>query len=318
LKTHLLLASIFVIAIVLLGIYVGLRIIPTETSTSSTIVTTLSNAEVIQNVTYCIINDHPQQMDIYIPLKLLENSSAKEPVVVFIHGGGWISGSMVYDWHGLYPVLEQNDFVVASINYFLAPPTTPPYGFPENIEDVECAVRYLRFNSGAYRIDPDHIGVVGDSAGGNLASLLGLASINGTFDDAGQYSNFSSRVQAVVDAFGPANLTDPALHNPNTIEDLARAFGNSVSNLLAGSPVNYVSLSAPPFLIIQGKNDTTVPPEQSIEFYNALRSKGNDANLILVSNAGHEFVQVGSQPISPSLGTLLSYIVDFLNSALRG
>ena len=122
----------------------------------------------------------------------------------------------------------------------------------------------------------------------------------------GSYLNESSSVTAAVDLFGPANLTSYASYS--TPE---KVFGSNESNLVFTSPTNYIVVSAPPILIIQGVDDTTVPKSQSIELYNKLNAAGDQTQLILVQNMGHMFVQVGSEPINPSITQISQDIVSF-------
>jgi acetyl esterase/lipase len=175
--------------------------------------------------------------------------------------------------------------------------------------------RFRRANATEYFIDSQHIGLLGDAAGGNLASLEALSSLNNTFDNAGQYLNYSSRVQAVADMFGPTNLTDPSL-GKTFMGIVQSAFGNNVTSLIRGSPAYYASSGAPPFLIVQGDNDTTVPKIQSMYLYNALKKQGDPVQLILVNNAGYDFSPLKHAPMIPSLPQLLSQTMIFFNSTL--
>jgi acetyl esterase/lipase len=277
------------------------------------------STRLIANVTYCSIGGYREKMDLYLPSNVVvaRDSSVRDPVVVYVHGGGWVQGDKSNDWFEIFPMLLSNNFVVASINYFLAPSRPPPYGFPLNIEDVACAVRFLRADAATYHVDPSHVGLLGDSAGGNLVSLEALSALNGTFDNVGPYTGYSSRVQAVADEFGPSNLTAPAFYDLHAA--LLHHVFDTKKNMIAASPVDYVSskYAAPPFLIEQGENDTVVPMSQSIDLYDVLIGHGDQAQLILVQNAGHEFVPVNPhKALKPSLDQLLGDIVGFFNSTL--
>jgi acetyl esterase/lipase len=295
--------------------------------TSLTGSTTTYESEEFSNISYCTIDNMTEQLNLYIPLSIL-NSGAYEnaPLVMYVHGGGWVEGTDQQDWNGIFQMLLANNFVVASVNYYLVNASASPNGFPVNIEDVACALRFLRFNAATYHINPDHVGLLGDSAGGNLVSLLALSSLNGTFDKVGGYTAESDQVQAVVDCFGPANITDPPFRNNQGLYHWGTyhlnlfqvVFGNSNSSMEQASPVNYVKAGDPPFLIEQGVNDTTVPMSQSVELYNSLNTHNDSVNLILVQNSGHEFLQINpSKPLSPNLEQLLSDIMDFFNSKLK-
>ena len=171
---------------------------------------------------------------------------------------------------------------------------------------MKCAIRYLRANAEEYQINASEIFAYGDSSGGNLVSLAALTGSNPIFD-VGPYLNQSSRIEAGIDLFGESNLTE--LISPSDLA-VQGIYGNS-SHLMLASPVYFTSKNASPLLIIQGVNDTNVPASQSIELYNALKASGAQTELILVQNAGHEFVQVGNEPISPSLEQIMQDMVNY-------
>ena len=149
-----------------------------------------------RNVTYCTMNDLPQKMDIYYPA-----SGGPWPVIMYVHGGSWYQGDKAEGegWRGL----NEQGFLVVSVNYRLGDYQTK---FPAMIEDVKCAVRYLRAHASDYNIDPDHIGAIGASAGGHLVALLGTADESAGWD-VGKYLEQSSRVQAVISLAGIADFT---------------------------------------------------------------------------------------------------------------
>jgi acetyl esterase/lipase len=260
----------------------------------------------LANVTYCTTDGVDLKMDVYFP----KASLTANPAVVYVHGGGWTSGDKKGGAGalGLSELLSRG-YVVVSLNYRLA----PQFKFPAQIEDVKCAIRSLRANSVRYRIDPSRIGAWGASAGGQLVSLLGVTDPSAGFD-VGQYLDQSSRVQAVVDFFGPTNLTSPDFAT-GTRQILQNVFG-SREELMSGSPVTYVSSDDPPFLIVQGTLDSTVPPHQSQEFYDKLTKAGVPATLVMVQNAGHGFVPVGA-PISPTIQEINKLTADFFDKELK-
>ena len=267
----------------------------------------------LQTVTYCSPDNTPQMMDIYTPVN--KSSNASMPLVEMVHGGGWTGGSKG-SINTLQPAHEvpatmlgllAHGFVVTSINYRLA----PRYKFPANIEDVKCSIRYLRAHAAQYYIDPNRIGLMGESAGGHLVSLAGLAGPSAGWD-VGEYTEQSSAVQAVIDMFGPEYLAsgigDPAI------------FGPSRDALHVDSPPTYIASTPntdPPFLILQGDRDKTVPPYHSLRFYNELLNAEQPAILQMVQNAGHEFRPVG-EPITPSADQISSMMLQFFMKYLAG
>jgi len=117
------------------------------------------------DITYANVSGVALKMDIYYP----EVANGPVPAVVYVHGGGWIGGDKA-DGIGMMiiPALVARGYLVAAVNYRLA----PQYRFPAQIEDVKCAIRYLRAKADTYRIDPTRVGAFGSSAGGHLVALL--------------------------------------------------------------------------------------------------------------------------------------------------
>jgi acetyl esterase/lipase len=153
----------------------------------------------MRDVTYCTVGNAELKLDIYYP----KSRTGVTQLVIFIHGGGLSKGDK-RGGEGMLdaPSLLDAGFTVASLNYRLA----PEYKFPTMIQDVKCAVRFLRAHANEYKIDANKIGVWGTSAGGLLVNLLGTTDSRAGFD-VGEYLDQSSRVQAVVDMFGPGDLT---------------------------------------------------------------------------------------------------------------
>lgn len=267
----------------------------------------------LQTVTYCSPDNIPQRMDIYTPANANANTTTPMPLVEVVHGGGWTGGSKA-TINSITPVPEvptamlgllAKGFIVTSIDYRLA----PQYKFPDNIEDVKCSIRYLRAHAAQYHIDPNHIGLMGPSAGGHLVSLAGLAGPDAGWD-IGEYTDQSSAAQAVVDMFGPeyigSGIGDPAISDP-------AIFGSGSQAFQSASPPTYIASTPntdPPFLILQGDKDGTVPPIHSLRFYNALLTDGQTAILQMVQNSGHGFAPMGGA-IIPSAGQISTMIVNF-------
>jgi acetyl esterase/lipase len=213
------------------------------------------------------------------------------PVVVYIYGGGWKAGSRDA---GLRPLtrLAQKGYFGASIEYRLSQEAT----FPAQIEDCKCAIRFLRAKAKEYGIDPERIGVWGPSAGGHLAALVGTSGDIKELEGSGGWAEHSSRVQAVVDWFGP---TDFLKMGKNKIDHDAP--GSPESQLIGGpiqdnqkkvaraNPITYVSKDDPPFLIMHGDKDDLVPPSQSDLLHDALRKAGVESTLDVVKGQGHGF-----------------------------
>ena len=252
------------------------------------------------------------KLDIYYP----KTADGPVPAVVYVHGGGWTAGEKSTGAGEVeIPELVSRGYLVASINYRLA----PEHKFPAQIEDVKCAIRFLRANASRYGIDPERIGAWGGSAGGHLVALLGTTDASAGWDGSGGYAGESSRVKAVVDLFGPTDLTAivPGTSNASTLENV---FGTSdprseIAKL--ASPVTHVSADAPPFLIIHGDKDNVVPLRQSEILYDRLVAAGVPATLVVVKNGGHGFSAVAGSVMSPTRSEITSIIADFFDKHLK-
>ena len=257
-----------------------------------------------KDITYCTVNGVELKMDVYYP----SSSDGLFPVTMYVHGGGWSKGDKS-EGAGAMEIdsLQRAGFLVAAVNYRLA----PKYKFPAMIEDVKCAVRSLRAHAKEYNLDPNRIGVYGGSAGGHLVSLLGTTDAGAGFD-VGEYLDQSSRVQAVVDMFGP---TDLSAQFEGGYENARRVFGDFDAAL--ASPVTYVSADDPPFLILHGEQDMLVPIEQSEILLAALQAVNVPAELVRVIHAGHSFKPEDGKTIVPSRREIAQRVVDFFMEHLK-
>lgn len=259
-----------------------------------------------RDINYCSPGGEPQGLDLY---KLSGKGTIKYPVVVYMHGGGWSEGDKSSGEVLEYlPLLTKAGYSVASINYRLL----PEHKFPRAVEDAKCAVRFLRANAGSYDIDADNIAVIGESAGGYLAALLGATGDNPTFKT-DEYKNQSDRVQAVVDIFGPSDFT--ASQADSSRISTALQFLGSTSPAQA-SPITYISYDDAPFLIIHGDQDKTVPLNQSRILHDGLQRAGVGSELIVIKNAGHNLPR-GGDDLVPTPYEIANIILSFLNKNLK-
>lgn len=254
-----------------------------------------------RNVRYCILGGIGLKMDVYYPKDL----TGASPLTIFIHGGGWSQGDKSELQGSLIQSLLDAGFIVASLNYRLA----PDYQFPAMIEDVKCAIRSFRANAEQYGIDPDRIGAWGPSAGGHLVSLLGVTDPGAGFER-GEYLEQSSRVQAVVDLYGPADLTVDFSHTFTGLK--AKVFGDF--DLTKASPVTYITPDDPPFLILQGDQDRVVPLSQSQLLYEAMIAAGMQAELVIVKGGDHGFSDPNT---TPNREEIIAMIVTFFGERLK-
>lgn len=245
-----------------------------------------NGAKPARNLAYVEKGHARQVMDLfYAP------EGPRRPVVVWIHGGAWLSGDKSAN-----PALRllQTGYAVAGINYRLSHHRT----YPAQLEDCKAAIRFLRDKADEYNLDPDRIAVWGASAGGHLASLVGVTGDTADFDGKNP-PRISSAVQAVVSFYAPTDFTkmteqsgpDSRIDHdaPNSPESrLLGAPARKNPKLAAkANPITYISKSDPPFLLVHGDDDQVVPLGQSEIFYSALQEAGVDSSLHIVRDAGH-------------------------------
>ena len=240
-----------------------------------------------------------------------EQSTTPAPAFAWIHGGGWRAGNKESGLGQIIPMVRHG-FVGVTIEYRL----TGEAPFPAQIEDCKCAVRFLRAHAKEYNIDPHKIAVGGSSAGGHLAALLGTSGGVKEFEGNGGWHDQSSDVQAVLDLFGP---TDFELFVTTKGYEKHNNDGSPESFLLGGgevmpnkdgirrvNPITYVDGNDPPFLIIHGNKDSTVPPNQSTALHEALQRANVKSTLHIIDGAGHGGPQFGSPHVKEMQRTFLT------------
>lgn len=236
-----------------------------------------------------------QVLDLFLP-----ESPGPYPLVVNIHGGAFMMGSKEMLDAPIARALLKSGIAVASVNYRLSGEAR----FPAAVQDVKAAVRFLRGNAARYALDPARVLAFGQSAGGNLASMLGTTGDTREFDDpALGHADQSSSVVAVVDWFGPTDFVHLDVHaaeqgcpeadqrHGEADSPESRYLGAAVATVpelaARASPITHISARTPRFLLQKGSDDCTVPVAQSQEFYDALHAAGIPVDLDILQGAGH-------------------------------
>jgi acetyl esterase/lipase len=261
----------------------------------------------------------PLQLDVWMPA-----GDEAAPVVIWIHGGGFMFGDRrvlpeTFRPNQVFDALLDAGLAVASIDYRHA--LEAP--FPAQLQDAKAAVRYLRAHADALGIDTARMGVMGESAGGHIAALVGLTSHRPDLEGSHGVVGPSSAVDVVVDWYGPADLTTmPRMTPPPHIaaklppelllppeDQLTRGLEGAA--LADASPITHVTPEAPPFLLVHGTSDWLVPYAQSEQLHAALTAVGVDCRLEPVDGAQHIFD--GCDDID----AVVQLSVDYLVKALR-
>lgn len=254
---------------------------------------------------------HPasnQNFNLYLPR---DKGAQPFPLVVWIHGGAWLSGSK--EWDNV-KYLVREGYAIASIDYRF----TPEAPFPAQIQDCNAALNFILAHAGDYGVDAKRFVVGGGSAGGHLALMLGLARGQKDFG-----ANPEVKPLAILDFFGPADLNRmksdlEAIHSQKGLD----LFQDAGSKLLGApvddssdkakiaSPINYVSGAAPPVMILQGGKDDLVASAQSERLHAALDKARVKNKLVVIADAGHD---------GPAFSTpeVQSKVIDFLNAVLK-
>lgn len=224
-------------------------------------------------------------LDIYLPAK----TTGKLPLVVFIHGGGWLSNDKYADMSYMKKTISEivsSGYALASIDYRFSTQAV----FPAQMQDCNQAISFLYDNAAKYGIDKSRIAVMGFSAGGHLASLVGLSKNNNVQPFFMKGSNPAFGIKGVVDFYGPAELIlFPGSNNPASPEGLLIGAAPLARPDLAkaASPVTYVDKGDPPFLIIHGEKDDMVSTRHSQLLHAWLEVAGVPSELHIVKDAPH-------------------------------
>ena len=241
----------------------------------------------VKNLEYGQPDRHPLKLDLYLP----ENPVGKLPVIVWIHGGSWKSGSKDF-----CPIafMAHKGLAIVSLDYRLSTVAT----YPAQLHDCKGAIRWLRANAAKYQLDPDRLGIFGASAGGHLAALLATTgTVKQLEGNVGGNLEYSSDVQAVCAFYPPTDL-DKLVTNPewrrSPISDIGRLLGGPLNDNLqkaaTANPINYISPKTAPIFLLHGDRDTLVPISQSEILYNALQKAGVASEFAIVKGKGHGII----------------------------
>jgi acetyl esterase/lipase len=280
-----------------------------------------SQGRVISGITYTTPGMGPEHLDLYLPGGT--PPAGGWPVILAFPGGGWRWASR-QQYGQEVSVLTKAGFAVAGVDVVYAGNT--PNGshvWPANLENAQQAVRWAREHAGVFHLNPNEIVAMGDSAGANIALLLGTYPSGPVLTDAppsgpsASTNPVSDQVQAVVDFYGPTDLT--ALYNDSrsaVLPYFETFLGGPLSEFpgryAAASPITYVNSSDPPILIVQGLADDTNLPSQSTELDAALTKAGVPHQLITISWATHGF------GLTLPGFNLTGDVASFLDAALTG
>jgi acetyl esterase/lipase len=253
-----------------------------------------AEAAVERNLTYGTAAGTELKLDLAMP----KDGGGPFPAIVFLHGEGWRAGSRRDMGHFIEGVARMG-YVGVTVDYRLVPAAR----FPAQVDDCKAAVRWLRANAARYRVDPRRIGVVGFSAGGHLAAMLGVT---------GEKSGDS--VQAVVSFFGPADFSTRDWPKDLEREVIVPFLGGTFADIPAvyaeASPVSHVTKDSAPFLLFHGSKDQLVPVDQSRRLAERLKSFGVPVRLVVLEGERHGFRDAHNQEC-------MRQMMEFLGERLK-
>ena len=271
------------------------------------------------DLTYAAVGDDKMKLDLVVPA-----GPGPHPCVVCFHGGAWKAGNRkdltkptLFAPGGkekgtefsLLEMLARKGYAAASVSYRLA----PQHKFPAQIIDAKTSVRFLRTNAKKYDLDTDRFAALGFSAGAHLATLLGVTDSTAGFDGK-LYPGVSSQVQTVIDYFGPAELSlfceTPGVNDIFMVPLLGKECRTDPKLYAKASPIEYVSKSTPPTLIIHGNLDFIVPIIHSERFHAKLKEAGVKTEFLVMKGKGHGWTGDATETSAKAL-------VKFLDENLK-
>jgi len=242
------------------------------------------------DIAYAVMSGFQLKLDLFYS----KTSAKPMPAVVWFHGGGWSNEKLdrKYRPEEQLAVLAKEGFFIVSADYRLIQQSP----FPACLEDCKCVIRWVRANAEKYGVDPDRIGVMGESAGGHLVALLGSTGGIKELEGDGPYQDYSSEVQAVIPWYAPSDMRMRTQGDEEKTKGMATRFCGTedldkASRIMSKmSPILYMDReNLPPFLFVHGNADRLVNYQNSVDMCAKMKENGQNAELITVNGQGHGF-----------------------------
>lgn len=245
--------------------------------------------------------------DVFLDIYKSNIIDKPSPVVIYVHGGSWIYGDNGIPI-GLDPIINafnKRGFHIISVSYELLKEDTP---ISNPVSDVKDAIRWVYKNKEKYNFDTNNIGLLGISSGAHLSLLSAYSSDNEFIGDK-DLANYSSKVNYVIDIFGPTELStlDFSVVDDAFKEEIEQLKGKSLLGDMY-SPINYVDESSPSTLIIHSKNDELVPYKNSVDLYNKLREHGINTKFLSLNSGSHDFYGFDNKEIAALIFEIFKFL----------
>jgi acetyl esterase/lipase len=249
--------------------------------------------------------DRMEKADLYLPASIPNGKSC--PGVLIIHGGGWTGGKRDAAREiNIGTTLASHGYVCMSIDYYLHDPKSDRLCWPQNLHDCKTAVRWMRANAERLHLNKDRIGVIGGSAGGHLACMVGFTDPADGLDPAGPFGDLDCSVACVVDLYGPTDVTQW-----KDIQALRQSREQAPELYKAFNVLTYLDKQDPPVLILHGTADTTVDVAQSTLLADRLKNLGVEYQLEIIEGAPHTF------HLQPKQKDLRPLVLSFFDKHLK-
>jgi acetyl esterase/lipase len=254
--------------------------------------------EMRKDIEYGRVDDVTLKLDAFVP-----DGPGPFPTAILVHGGGWEGGDKQTYITYIFEPLSQAGFAWFSIDYRLA----PQHPFPAAVDDVRRAIRFVKENAAAYKVDLNRLALIGESAGGHLVSYVGAR------------GDPRTSVNAVVSFYGIHDFVSFVAYHGGTQKnvrqflEVERLKFDTVAKLIGASPIAFVNASMPPFLFIHGTEDKSVPFQQSVDMCDAMKAKGVACEIIPVAGVhGMDHWEP-----DPKLHFYKQEMIDWLKKTLR-
>lgn len=275
----------------------------------------LLNLDLRRDVLYAHDRNFKHRMHLLLPQKRAVEGPI--PLVIWIHGGGWISGDRGDRLDRVIPLILSGRYAVASIDYR----TSVEERWPAQLHDCKAALRWLRAHADQFDLDPDRFAVMGTESGGHLAAMLGTTATDEALEgDLGRHLDARGGIACVIDLRGPTDFLqmDDHLHEDALLRHsepgspeirlVGGTFERKMDLVRSANPITHIDGPNPPFLIVHGRDDLIVPHHQSELLVEALRKNGDEVAFVSVTNGADELLGTEMQKI----------VMQFLDHVLYG